>query len=128
MCSIGRFVVGGLAAVAFAASPAAAKPSASRVVIAQSGDRSSTTRPFVAPRTWTLVWSYDCAKSPFSEGSFVVSVHSVSRRDVGPSQGHKVDEYGSQGSGRHTYETGGLKTLVILAQCPWKLKVLRTAT
>jgi hypothetical protein len=126
MAWFGRFVVVGVTAVALSTSPAVATSSGSRVVLQQSGDRSSTTEPFVVPRAWTLVWSYNCAKSPFTEGSFVVSVHPVSGTNVGPSQGHKIDEYGAKGFGRQSYTTSGRKTLVIVAQCPWKLKVLRT--
>ena len=70
--------------------------------------------------------SYDSSKSPFREGSFVVSVHPVSGQHVGPAEGDKIDEFGANGSGRQSYTTSGRKTLVIVAQCPWKLTVLRT--
>jgi hypothetical protein len=79
----------------------------------------------VVPRQWTLVWSYDCAKTPLGEGNFVVTVHPVSGTNVGASEGQKIDEFGPSGSGRQVYDSAGRKTLVIVALCPWKLKVLR---
>jgi len=100
---------------------------ASRVLYSQSGTRSATTKPITLPRTWTLTWSFDCAKSPLGEGSFVVTVHPVSGNDVGAAEGSKIDESGPSGSGQQVYNTAGRKTLVIVALCPWKLKVLRGA-
>ena len=128
-------VVRGLAvlfvAIMLIASPAgaASRPTKSSrgVVLQQSGSRSSTTKPFVAPGTWTLQWSFDCAKSPLGEGSFVLTVHPVSGTDVGAAEGPKIDESGPSGSGRQVYDTGGRKTLVIVALCPWRLKVLKGA-
>ena len=121
----------GLVAFALFASPARAVSRAAKsprgVVYEQTGTRGSTTRPFVVPRAWTLAWSFDCAKSPLPEGSFVVTVHAVSGSGVGPAEGPKVDEFGPNGSGRQTYANSGRKTLVVIAQCPWTLKVLRGA-
>jgi hypothetical protein len=59
------------------------------------------------------------------EGSFVVTVHPVSGNRVGASEGQKIDETGPSGSGRQAYDSAGRKSLVIVALCPWKLKVLR---
>jgi hypothetical protein len=127
----GRGVAAGLVVVALAAVPAGATSRLAKpprdVVYQQSGTRSSTTKPFVVPRQWTLAWSFDCAKSPLGEGSFVVTVHPVSGKRVGAAEGQKVDEFGPSGSGRQAYGTAGRKGLVIVAQCPWKLKVLRGA-
>jgi hypothetical protein len=125
----GRCVAAGLVVVAFVAAPAGATPRTAKsprhVVYQQSGTRSSTTKPFVVPREWTLAWSFDCAKSPLGEGSFVVTVHPASGNRVGASEGQKVDEFGPSGSGRQAYDSAGRKSLVIVALCPWKLKVLR---
>jgi len=95
------------------------------VLYKQAGTRSSTTKPFVVSSLWTLAWSFDCAKGPLGEGSFVVTVHPVSGNDVGAAEGPKVDESGPSGAGRQVYDSAGRKTLVIVALCPWKLKVLR---
>ena len=129
MGAFGRCVVVGLVTVTLLAVPAGAASrtaSSSRdVVYRQSGTRSSTTKPFVVPSEWTLAWSFDCAKSPLGEGSFVVTVHPVTGTAVGAPEGPKVDEFGPSGAGRQVYESAGRKTLVIVAFCPWKLKVLR---
>jgi hypothetical protein len=131
MGMLARSVATALMTVAFFASPASAASHAAKsphgVVYKQAGTRSSTTKPFVAPREWTIAWSFDCAKSPFSEGSFTVAVHPVSGNRVRAAEGPKVDAIGPNGSGQQTYHGAGPKTLVILAQCPWRLKVLRGA-
>ena len=128
----GRSVTAGLVAIACIAAPAGATPRTAKsprdVVYQQSGTRSSTTKPFVVARPWTLAWSFDCAKSPLGEGSFVVTVHPVTGTAVGAPEGPKIDEFGPSGSGRQAYDSAGRKTLVIVALCPWKLKVLRGTT
>ena len=126
---MGRSLAAGLALIALVASPVGAASrtakSPRRVVYEQFGTRSSTTKTFVVPREWTLAWSFDCAESPLAEGSFVVTVHPVSGSRIGASEGHKVEEFGPSGSGRQSYDSAGRKSLVIVALCPWKLKVLR---
>src|SRR6478672_3679361 len=127
MGALARCVGAGLVTAVVLVSPAGAASRTAKspgVVYKQAGTRSSTTKPFVVPHTWTLAWSFDCAKSPLSEGSFVVTVHPVSGSDVGAAEGPKVDESGPSGSGHQGYDTAGRKTLVIVAQCPWKLTVL----
>ena len=132
MRSFARGVTLACVTLALVASPvgAASLPTKSNrgVVLQQSGTRSSTTKAFVVPETWTLEWSFNCAKSPLGEGSFVVTVHPVAGTNVGAAEGQKIDESGPSGSGRQVYDTGGRKTLVIVALCPWKLKVLKGST
>lgn len=120
-------VVSLLALTAVLPTTAAAK--AKRVIYTQSGQRSSTTPAFTVPENWTVVWSYDCKKSMFSEGSFVLSVHRVSGNSVAAEpEGDQIDVSGAQGAGRQAFHGAGRKTIVVVAQCPWRIKVVRGGT
>jgi hypothetical protein len=98
------------------AKPTTTRKPGPRVLFSQSSGGSHSLRPFTAPDSWRLIWSYDCRN--FGTGNFIVSDESFNANIA-------INELDKGGHGTEYIDGGGRIKLQVITTCSrWTLKAV----
>jgi hypothetical protein len=128
LVAVGALAVPAWVGASFGSTAGARASAPSRVLLEQSGEGSTVSEIFPAPRTWDLKWSFDCSTSPRDEGIFSVQQYLLganAQQDVPNIDAPRLNLDGPRGSGVTHYDArAGTSYLWIVSQCDWSVRVV----